>query len=314
MRIKTPWLLLGLAALAAGCAEPPTAAVDAAKQGLQALSGEAATYASDAYATAQDAVADLDAELATQEGTFALMRSYDRTNELVSAVEAATGRVRQAIDAERQRLRAEANGLVADAEGAVAEARQTIEGLPEEELEEGQVAAWEADLNGVSASLEETAGLLAGNQEAEAQRAAEAAAQAASGVSGAVAAVATAIEEARQAAVERALRGEVDIPRSVLLDGQALDAGIYSLRLAEEEPAPAGADAAGAGRWVEFVSDDDVAGKGLAIVIPDAEIGEVADTAPPRNEARVDDLKEAEYLRVWLNRDGVSYLLHLPRP
>lgn len=314
MRIKIPWVLMGLAALAAGCAEPPTAAVDAAKQGLAALSAEAATYAPDAYATAQDAVADLDAELATQEGTFALMRSYERTNELVSAVEAATGQVRQAIDAERQRLRTAAEGLVADAEGTVAEVRQTIEELPAEELEEDQVAAWEADLAGVSASLQETAGLLASDQVLEAHAAAEGAAEAASGVSGAVAAVATAIEEARQAAAERAMRGEVDIPRSVLLNGQALDAGIYSLRLAEEEPAPSGADAAGAGRWVEFVSDDDVAGRGLAIVIPDAEIGEVADTAPPRNEARVDDLREAEYLRVWLNRDGVSYLLHLPRP
>lgn len=314
MRIKIPWVLMGLAALAAGCAEPPTAAVDAAKQGLAALSAEAATYAPDAYATAQDAVADLDAELATQEGTFALMRSYERTNELVSAVEAATGQVRQAIDAERQRLRTAAEGLVADAEGTVAEVRQTIEELPAEELEEDQVAAWEADLAGVSASLQETAGLLASDQVLEAHGAAEGAAEAASGVSGAVAAVATAIEEARQAAAERAMRGEVDIPRSVLLNGQALDAGIYSLRLAEEEPAPSGADAAGAGRWVEFVSDDDVAGRGLAIVIPDAEIGEVADTAPPRNEARVDDLREAEYLRVWLNRDGVSYLLHLPRP
>ena len=314
MRIKIPWVLMGLAALAAGCAEPPTAAVEAAKQGLEALSAEAATYAPDAYASARNAVADLDAELATQEATFALMRAYERTNELVSDVEAATGQVRQAIDAERQRLRTAADGLVADAERTVAEVRQTIEGLPAEELEEDQEAAWEADLAGVSASLEETAGLLASGQVSEAHSAAAGAAEAASGVSGAVTAVATAIEEARQAAAERAMRGEVDIPRSVMVNGQALDAGSYSLRLAEEEPAPAGADAAGAGRWVEFVSDDDVAGRGLAIVIPDAEIGEVADSAPPRNEARVDDLKDAEYLRVWLNRDGVSYLLHLPPP
>ena len=314
MRNKIPWVLMGLAVLAAGCAEPPTAAVEAAKQGLAALSAEAATYAPDAYATAQGAVADLDAELATQEGTFALMRSYERTNELVSAVEAATGQVRQAIDAERQRLRTAADGFVAEAERTVADVRQTIEGLPAEELEEGQVAAWEADLAGVSASLEETAGLLASDQVADAHGAAEGAAEAASAVSGAVAAAETAIEEARQAAAERAMRGEIDIPRSVLLNGQALDAGSYTLRLAEEEPAPAGADAAGAGRWVEFVSDDEVAGRGLAIVIPDGEIGEVADIAPPRNEAQVVELKEAEYLRVWLNRDGVSYLLHLPRP
>ena len=98
----------------------------------------------------------------------------------------------------------------------------------------------------------------------------------------------------------------------MLLNGEALAAGTYSLRLAEEEPAPAGDDAGATGRWVEFVSDDTVAGRGLAIMIPDADIAEVADSPPPRNEARVVQLKDAEYVRVWLNRDSVNYLLHLP--
>ena len=98
MRIKIPWVLMGLALLAVGCADPPTARVEAVKQGLDALSAGAEIYAPDAYATAQNAVAQLDAELATQEGTFVLMRSYERATELASAVEAATGRVRQAID------------------------------------------------------------------------------------------------------------------------------------------------------------------------------------------------------------------------
>ena len=312
MRIKIPWVLMGLALLAVGCADPPTARVEAVKQGLDALSAGAAIYAPDAYATAQNAVAQLDAELATQEGTFVLMRSYERATELASAVEVATGRVRQAIDAERQRLRTEADGLVADAERAVAEVRQAIEDLPARELAEDQVAAWETELADVSASLEESASLLAGDQLVEANRVAEAAVQTAGGVSMAVAAVATEIEEARQAAVERAVRGEVTIPRSVLLNGQALDAGMYVLRLAEEEPAPAGDDAGATGRWVEFISDDTVAGRGLAIMIPDADIAEVADSPPPRNEARVVQLKDAEYVRVWLNRDSVNYLLHLP--
>ena len=44
-RLTISPVLLGLAILAAGCAEPPTASVDAAKQELTALADEAATYA-----------------------------------------------------------------------------------------------------------------------------------------------------------------------------------------------------------------------------------------------------------------------------
>ena len=304
-RLTIPPVLLGLAILAAGCAEPPTASVDAAKQELTALADEAATYAPNAYATAEDAVGQLDAELATQEATFALMRDYERAVQLVGAVETATGQVRQAIVAERQRLSAAADGLVADANQAITEARASIEELPEDELEEDQAVAWEADLTDVSASLEEVASLLAAAQPVDARREAEAAVNAANAVNGAVAAFAAELQAEREAAAERAARGEITIPRSVMVDGQSLAAGMYLLQLAEDAP-----DAAG--RWVEFVSEGDVAGRGLAVVIPDAEISEVAESPGPRNEAQVMELREGEYVRVWLNRDGTNYLLHLP--
>ena len=304
-RLTIPAVLLGLAALATGCAEPPTARVEAAKQELSAFAGEAATYAPDAYATAEDAVTQLDAELAAQEASFALLRDYERTNELAGAVEAAAGQVRQAVDAERQRLSTAANGLVDDANRSMTNTRASIAELPEDELEEDQAAAWEADLTEVSASLEEVTSLLAADQQVDAQREAEAAVNAANAVNGAVTAFAAELQAAREAAAERAARGEVTIPRSVMVDGQSLAAGMYFLRLADEAPDSAG-------RWVEFVSEEEVAGRGLAVVIPDSEISEVAKSPPPRNEAQVMELREGEYVRVWLNRDGANYLLHLP--
>ncbi len=304
-RLTIPAVLLGLAALATGCAEPPTTRVEAAKQELSALAGEAATYAPDAYATAEDAVTQLDAELAAQEASFALLRDYERTNELAGAVEAAAGQVRQAVDAERQRLSTAANGLVDDANRSMTNTRASIAELPEDELEEDQAAAWEADLTEVSASLEEVTSLLAADQQVDAQREAEAAVNAANAVNGAVTAFAAELQAAREAAAERAARGEVTIPRSVMVDGQSLAAGMYFLRLADEAPDSAG-------RWVEFVSEEEVAGRGLAVVIPDSEISEVAKSPPPRNEAQVMELREGEYVRVWLNRDGANYLLHLP--
>lgn len=304
-RLTLPAVLLGLAFLTAGCAEPPTAQVDAAKQALAALAGEAATYAPTAYSTAEESVAELDAELATQEASFALLRDYERATELIGAVETATGQVRDAIAAERQRLSDEANGLVADANQAITDTRASIAELDEDDLEEGQAEAWESDLADVSGSLEEVAGLLAGDQQADARREAEAAVDAANDVNGAVTAFAAELEAERQAAAERAARGEVTIPRSVMVNGQAIGAGMYLLRLAENGPDPSG-------RWVEFVSEDEVAGRGLAVVIADDDVGEVAKSPGPQNAAVVMELREGEYVRVWLNRDGVNYLLHLP--
>ena len=71
---------------------------------------------------------------------------------------------------------------------------------------------------------------------------------------------------------------------------------------------------AGSSAWLEFVSDEDgsVAGRGMAATVPDAEMDEVTTGWYPRNQAYVDQLQGGEYVRVWLNRSGVSYLVHAP--
>ena len=305
---KRSAILLGFACavLAAGCAEPPTARVDAAKAQVAALAAEAQTYAPDAYRTAQAAVSQLDAEMVTQEGTFALTRSYDAAGELAGAVEAAAGDLAQAIEQGKQRAQSAASQAIADARSAAADARQSFESLlADDETPEDQQMAFQADLDGVDAALGEADTLLAGDQWEAAEQEAESARQAAMGVGTAVAEVQTALAEAREAAADRAARGEITIPRGVMVQGSRLAAGSYMLRLADE-------DSEASGRWVEFVgADDTVAGRALAVVIPDADIGEVAKTPGPRNETRVAELRGGEYVRVWLNRGGVNYLLHL---
>lgn len=309
MRQKLPAVLLGFAsaAWALGCAQPPTARVEAAKERLAAVAPEAATYAPAAYKAAQDTAAQLDAEVAAQQQRFALVRSYTRAEELATSVESAADSVRQAIDAEKTRLRTETGRLIADATGAVTSTRQLLDALPARQIPQDQGAAWQSDLARVETSLEEVNKLLAGDELAEAHRQAESALKAASQVGTSVAGLQAEIQEAREAAVARAARGDVTIPRAVSLDGKPLAAGTYSLRLAEEAPSPAGTE-----RWVEFLSDGTVAGRGLAVVIPDASVREVAKSPAPRNEARVEELRGGEYIRVWLNRNGVNYLVHMP--
>lgn len=68
-----------------GCAKPPVAEMDAAKGALTTAEGvEAATYADAELNEAKAAVAAAEAELATQQGKFALGRNYDKAKELIA--------------------------------------------------------------------------------------------------------------------------------------------------------------------------------------------------------------------------------------
>lgn len=111
---------------------------------------------------------------------------------------------------------------------------------------------------------------------------------------------------------ERAL-GTIELPRSVLANGQALPAGTYSVQLTSEA---AGPEATGASaeleRWVEFRQEETVIGRELASLVPEGEIGDVANSAPPANgSSRVEVLRGNDYVRVWINQDGTHYLIHL---
>lgn len=290
------------ALLAWGCSQPPPRAA-AARAALDAIAAEAKTYAPDKYKAAAELASQLDAELRAQAGRFAAFRSYDRAGELAASLEAATGEVRRAIADERERLRKESDRTIADAKAALADARQLLEKIPAGQMPKDREPAWRTDLAQAETSLERTNRLLAGDQLGDALKSAKE-------VSTAVAELQAELQKAREDAAARVARGEVTIPRAVLVDGKPLAAGTYRLRLAREGP-PLPGETGGAGRWVEFLRNGTVAGRGLAVVIPDAEIGKVAKSPPPRNAARVDWLRGGEYLRVWLNRNGMNYLVHM---
>ncbi|HWP99951.1 MAG TPA: hypothetical protein VNK92_05735 [Vicinamibacterales bacterium] len=106
--------------------------------------------------------------------------------------------------------------------------------------------------------------------------------------------------------------GTVRIPRRVMADGKPLPAGTYQVRLTPQEPKP---DVPGQRfeRWVEFRQRGEVKGREVVSIVPQAEIAQVAETRPPRpGAARVELLKGNDYLRVWINRGGFHYLIHLP--
>lgn len=309
MRRNLSPLILGVLVMTSlvGCAQPPTELVEAARARVASVGAEGAVYASDEYGGAQAAVGRMDAEVAAQAERFAPTRSYDRTTELAGLAETAADEVERAIDAEKQRLRTQATQMVADAESALTDARQALADLPEDEA-----SSFLNDVAGVEASVATANEALGRDDLSDAYREAESALQAANRVNASVMAMRTELEEALDSDVMRALRGGIDIPRMVYLNGEPLAAGAYTLRLGDGGVSPVGGETPESTRWVEFVSDSDgsVAGRGLAAAIPDAEIGEVAKGWVPRNQAYVDELIGGEYIRVWLNRGGVSYLVH----
>ena len=118
---------------------------------------------------------------------------------------------------------------------------------------------------------------------------------------------------AAQAAGTKAL-GSVTLTRKVLADGQPLAAGTYLVRVTDEQPAPAVGESSGSERWVEFVQGGKVKGREVASVVPDSEMAQIAEGGgrPSRGGHRVVMLKGNDFLRVWINRDGYNYLIHLP--
>ncbi len=111
-------IALALAITAAGCGAAPAADVDAARAAVdKAVTTGSGQYAAESIKAAQDALAALDAELATQNGKW--FKSYDRAKELVAAAKAAG----EKAAAEAVAAKEQAEALVAK-EKAEAEARE----------------------------------------------------------------------------------------------------------------------------------------------------------------------------------------------
>ncbi len=108
--------------------------------------------------------------------------------------------------------------------------------------------------------------------------------------------------------------GTVHIPKGVKANGQALAAGTYQLRLTAQDATPAAAgETPSLERWVEFVQRGQVKGREVVTIIPQSEVKNVEkDTAPPPNGTKVQTLKGGDYVRIWINKGGNQYLLHLP--
>ena len=108
--------------------------------------------------------------------------------------------------------------------------------------------------------------------------------------------------------------GTVRLPKAVKVDGKTLPAGSYALKLTAQAASPAATgQTANAERFVELSQGGQVKARDVVTIVPQSEIDKVQkDAPPPRNGSKVQLLKGGDYLRVWINKGGNHYLLHLP--
>jgi hypothetical protein len=140
----------------AGCGKPPAEDIAAADTALgEARSADAVEYAPESMKAAEDARAQLDAELKAQEEKFALFRSYDKATELATASKEAAARARTDAEEGKKRAREEASEMIAQVRASILEVQQLLDQAPKGKGTEVDLAVLKSDLTGVENTLSE---------------------------------------------------------------------------------------------------------------------------------------------------------------
>jgi hypothetical protein len=107
--------------------------------------------------------------------------------------------------------------------------------------------------------------------------------------------------------------GSVTISKRVLADGKPLQPGTYQVRLTADMPKPGVGQSPEGERYVEFVRNGKVVAREVATVVSNADMATISDGRKPTpNSVKVELLKGDDFVRVWINRAGTNYLIHLP--
>ncbi len=107
--------------------------------------------------------------------------------------------------------------------------------------------------------------------------------------------------------------GSVTLSHKVTADGQTLTPGTYQVRLTTDQPRSVVGQTPEAERYVEFVKGGKVVAREVATIVPDADAKTVLKEARPApGSSKVQMLKGNDYVRIWINRGGNNYIIHLP--
>jgi len=138
----------------AGCSQPPTADVDAAKKAIdEARQAQAAEYAQPSWTAAQDAEAKLDIELDTQQRRWSAMRSYTTARQLALDTKTAAERSRDEALAGQAQAKTEATTLMEQARDEVSKAHALVASAPRGKGTEADLASLKTDAASIDDAL-----------------------------------------------------------------------------------------------------------------------------------------------------------------
>lgn len=160
MKMRAISLFIAVAVLA-GCDDPPTAELDAAKQALDAARDAGAErFAANEYSAAQRAYSEAEATTNSEAERFFLFKDFEPARAQIADAKAKAMRAESSAQAEKTRQRESAEAAIAAARDAVSAAYTSLEEAPsgkgtEADIEELRVelSTAEADLDAAEAAL-----------------------------------------------------------------------------------------------------------------------------------------------------------------
>jgi hypothetical protein len=145
-----------IALVLAGCAQPPTADIDAAKLAVDgAQQAQAADYAPQSWTAVQDSQAKLQAELNAQEQRWAAVRSYTVAKQLAVETKLAAERSRDEAVAGKEQAKTEASTMMAQAREEAEKAKTAVTTAPRGKGTEADLASLKSDASSIDGTLDD---------------------------------------------------------------------------------------------------------------------------------------------------------------
>lgn len=145
-----------MATLLAGCSQPPTADLNAAKNAMEeARAAEADKYAPDEFNQAQSNFDAATKEITAQDNSFFLTRSYSKAGQLLKDTQAKAQTAQTAAKDNKEKVKLEVEALTTETEAAIQTAKAALAKAPRGKDTQADLAAMKADLDGLTGALAE---------------------------------------------------------------------------------------------------------------------------------------------------------------
>jgi hypothetical protein len=155
-RVSVLLVVFALLVVIAGCSKPPEAEINAANAAIEvARTAEAELYAPDALRKATDSLNAANAEKTTQDGKFALFRSYGKSKEMFVQAEALAKAAAGQAETEKEKVRQQVMEMLTTAQAAIDSTGKALAKAPVGKGNKADIELIKNDLAGVQAAFDQ---------------------------------------------------------------------------------------------------------------------------------------------------------------